>query len=233
MRHLHPVQAHERFVASGVYLFAKDGRSLEKTESWTIHELGDGSKFLRVDSDARMEEGKSLLAEVLISGEDDIIRFDMRYENDQFEGGIRSLSATYNLADRILQVGYRLNGAARRYLEREIGPGALLDIPLLIMRGRTLLALSRCAGKPVSVFVPMFEHAQLFPGVARVVESPVTCMGCDHLTVGKRQIAARRFRYVDKAASYWVDEHGIVIKRVNAYQQHEFTVTVNNYARRP
>ncbi len=233
MRYLHPVQAHESFVASGNYLFAKDGRSLSKTESWTIHELGDGSKFVRVDSDAREEEGKSLLAELLISRDDEIIRFDLRYENDQFEGGIRTLSATYSLVDQVMQVGYRLNGALRSYLEREIAPEVLLDIPLLIMRGRTLCALSEYKGKPVSVFVPMFEHAQLFPGVTRIVEAPVECLGSDRVALGKREIVTQRFRYVDKAASYWVDEQGIVIKRINAFKQHEFSVTVSNYARRP
>ncbi len=233
MRYLHPVQAHESFVASGDYLFAKDGRTLGKTESWTIHELGDGSKFVRVDSDAREEEGKSLLAELLISRDGEVIRFDLRYENDQFEGGIRTLSATYSLVDQVMQVGYRMNGALRSYLEREIAPEVLLDIPLLVMRGRTLFALSECGGKPVSVFVPMFEHAQLFPGVTRIVQSPVACLGPDRLALGKHEILTQRFRYVDKAASYWVDEQGIVIKRINAFKQHEFSVTVSNYARRP
>lgn len=233
MRYLHPVGAHERFVASGAYLFAKDGRSLGKTESWTIHELGDGSKLVRVDSDARTEEGKSLLAELLISRDDEVIRFDLRYENDRFEGGIRALSATYSLVDQVMQIGYRMNGAERSYLEREIAPEVLLDIPFLVMRGRTLFALSQCQGKPISVFVPMFEHAQLFPGVTRIVESPVDCLGYDRLALGKREIVTRRFRYVDKAASYWVDEQGIVIKRINAFKQHEFSVTVSNYARRP
>ncbi|MCY4021613.1 MAG: hypothetical protein OXG39_19595 [Chloroflexi bacterium] len=232
MRYLHPVQAHESFVASGNYLFAKDGRSLGKTESWTIHELGDGSKFVRVDSDAREEEGKSLLAELLIGPDDEVIRFDVRYENGQFDGGIRTLSAAYSLVDQVLQVGYRMNGAARSYLERELAPEVLIDIPLLVMRGRTLFALSECKGKPVSVFVPMFEHAQLFPGVSRVVESPVACLGPDRLALGKREIVTQRFRYVDKAASYWVDEQGIVIKRINAFKQQEFSVTVSNYARR-
>ncbi len=233
MRYLHPVQAHESYVASGVYLFAKDGRSLGKTESWTIHELGDGSKFVRVDSDAREEEGKSLLAELLIGGDDEVIRFDLRYENEQFAGGIRTLSATYSLLDKVMQVGYRMNGAVRSYLEREMAPEVLLDIPLLVMRGRTLRALSECVGNPVSVFVPMFEHAQLFPGVTRIVESPVACLGSERLALGKREILTQRFRYVDKAASYWVDEQGIVIKRINAFKQHEFSVTVSNYARRP
>ncbi len=233
MRYLHPVQAHEKFVASGAYIFAKDGKALSKTESWTIHELGDGSKFVRLDSDARAEEGKSLLAELLLGRDDKVVRFDLRYENDQFQGGIRKLSATYNLEDNIMQVGYSMNGAARAYLEREIAPATVLDMPFLIMRGRTLEALSGYKEKPATVFVPMFEHAQLFPGVSRVVASPVERLGCERIALGKRGIMARRFRYVDKAVSYWVDEQGIVIKRINAYKQHEFSARVSNYARRP
>ena len=233
MRYLHPVQAHEKFVASGEYAFAKDGKSLNKTESWTIHELGDGSKFIRLDSDAREEEGKSLLAELLITRADDVMRFDLRYENDQFQGGVRSLSATYSLVDQVMQVGYRMNGAARSYLERELAPEVLLDIPFLIMRGRTLFALAERAGKPISVFVPMYEHAQLFPGITRGVASPVERLGRERLALGLREVDTQRFRYVDKAASYWVDDLGIVIKRINAFKQHEFSVTVRNYARRP
>ena len=233
MRYLHPVQAHERFVASGSYLFSKNGTALSKTESWTIHELGDGSKFVRVDSDAHVEEGKSLLAELLLSQEGEILRFDVRYENDHFEGGIKTLAATYSLTGKVMQVGYRLNGAERSYLELEIPSDVLMDIPLLVMRGRTLRSLAESKGNPVTVFVPMFEHAQLFPGVTSAVDSPVECLGREGLAVGKGEIKTQRFRYLDKAASYWVDEHGIVIKRINAFKRQEFDVRIRNYARRP
>lgn len=233
MRYLHPVQAHERFVASGRYLFAKEDAALGKSETWTIHELGDGSSFVRVDSDAREEEGKSLLAELLLSREDDVLRLDIRYENDRFEGGIKTLSASYNFSEGVVRVGYRMNGAERCYLEREIPADVLVDVPLLIMRGRTLLALSESRVQPLSVFVPMYEHAQLFPGVASAVNSPLESLGRDRLAVGTREIETLRIRYMDKAAAYWVDEHGVVIKRINSFKQQEFAATVSNYARRP
>ena len=37
MRYLHPVAAHERFVAGGHYDFHKQGAPLQKSETWTIH----------------------------------------------------------------------------------------------------------------------------------------------------------------------------------------------------
>ena len=46
MRHLHVVQAHERFLSSGRYRFFKDGGDLRTSESWTLHELGDGSALI-------------------------------------------------------------------------------------------------------------------------------------------------------------------------------------------
>ena len=83
--------------------------------------------------------------------------------------------------------------------------------PLLVLRGSTLAALSESSGAR-SVFVPMLEHAQAFPGLYRRVESPVECAGQGPLRIGRREIRARHYRYLDKAASYWVDEHGIVLK---------------------
>ena len=65
------------------------------------------------------------------------------------------------------------------------------------------------------------------------MDSPVECLGREGLAVGKREIKTQRFRYLDKAASYWVDEHGIVIKRINAFKRQEFDVRIGNYARRP
>ena len=142
MRYLHPIQAHERFLASGYYRFAKDGRTLAKTESWAIHGHPDGEKFVRVDLDARREEGKSILAEALLDLEGAIVRFDIRYENERFEGGIKHLRATYQRADERLQIGYSLNGDERKYIEVDLPADALLDLSLLVFRGATIKALA-------------------------------------------------------------------------------------------
>ena len=75
----------------------------------------------------------------------------------------------------------------------------------------------------------MFEHAQLFPGTFQSTDAPIDEDGEDVLLLGAREISARRYRYRDRAALYWIDDHGVVIKRVNAFKQQEFVVQISNY----
>lgn len=230
MRYLHPVQGHEKFVASGMYKFFKEGEELRKTEEWTIHEHPDGERFIRVDADYRVEEGKSILFEALQATSGEIVRFDVRYENAKFEGGVKNLRVTFSIDDDVMQVGYELNGSARAYREIELPKFTLIDIPLLIFRGRTTFELARFGDKSVPMFVPMFDFAQLFPGVVQMSQAQVEYVTEEEVSVGKLSFETKRYRYPDKAMSYWVDENNVVIKRVNAYKQQEFVVQISNYA---
>ena len=230
MRYLHPIQAHERFLASGCYRFATNGQTLVKTETWAIHVHPDGEKFVRVDMDARQEDGKSILAEALLDRDSALVRFDIRYENDKFEGGIKNLRATYQRFDERLQIGYSMQGNERQYIEIDLPDDALIDLPLLVFRGSTVKTLAESPAGSIGVYVPMFEHAQLFPGVLRQVPSPVERIGDDRVRLGNRVIEASRFRYRDKAVSYWIDQHDIVVKRVNSFKQREMSVAISNYA---
>lgn len=229
MRYLHPVQAHEQFVSGGLYRFSKNDKALDKTETWTIHSHADGERFIRIDMDARREEGKSILAEALQNSSGELARLDLRYENDNFEGGIRLLRASYHAVDGRLLVGFNMNGAERQYLEVDLPAGTRFDIPLLIFRGATIRALAGKAAEPQSIFVPMFEHAQLFPGTLQRTSAPIDQDGNDIVLLGARQVPAKRYRYRDRAALYWIDDHGVVIKRVNAFRQQEFVVQISNY----
>ena len=233
MRYLHPVQKHEKFIASGRYRFFRNGQQLRKTEAWTIHEHPDGETFIRIDVDSRFEDGKSILVEALHSTANEPVRFDIHYDSAKFEGGVKTLRAAYSMADGRMQVGYAMNGAKREYVEIDLPASALIDMPLLVFRGRTIAAMARRGDKPIPVFVPAFEHAQLFPGIAATVESQVEYVADDLISIGNRQIETRRYRYADRAASYWIDRHGTVIKRVSAFKQQEFVVSISNYARQP
>ncbi len=230
MRYLHPVQAHERFLASGSYRFSKNGATLAKAESWTMHLHQDGEKFVRVDVDARREEGKSILAEALLTSGNCLVRFDIRYENDRFEGGIKYLRATYQLAGERLQIGYNMNGGERKYSEVELPADALIDIPLLVFRGGAIKAMAERTVGGMPVYVPTFEHGQLFPGVLQNIVSPVEYLGEDSVLLGRRLIPASRYRYRDKAASYWIDQHDLIVKRLNTFKQQEIAVEISNYA---
>lgn len=229
MRYLHPVQAHEQFLASGVYRFSKDGKALDKNEFWSIHSHADGERFIRVDMDARREDGKSILAEALLDSRGKLARLDVRCENGSGDGGIKRLRASYQVMESRLQVGFNLNDAERQYVEVELPTNTLFDIPLLIFRGETIRALAGNEAASQSIFVPMFEHAQLFPGALQRVGAPIAADGDDVLLLGARQIAARRYRYRDRAALYWIDERGVIIKRANAFKQQEFVAQISNY----
>lgn len=230
MRYLHPVQAHETFVASGEYRFVKDGLALDKTEAWVMHKHADGGRFIRVDVDARRAEGKSILLEALKDSDGSLLRLDLRYENAQFEGGVKDLRASYQLAESVLRIGYNMNGAGRQYTEIELPPDVLIDIPLLIFRGRAIEAMTKNDGQARPLFVPMYEHAQLFPGTLRMYGAPVEFAGEDAVLIGGSWIPARRYRYRDQAVAYWIDERGVVIKRVNAFKRQEIVVKISNYA---
>lgn len=233
MRYLHPVQVHEKFVGCGEYRFVKDGRTLDKTEAWAIHEHADGGRFIRVDVDARRLEGRLILAEALLGPDGALTRLDVRYENARSTGGIKHLRASYQLAGLTLQVGYNMNGAERQYSEVTLPPNVLLDIPLLIFRGEVIHALAGQGATARPIYVPMFEHAPLFPGSLSKVAAAVDFAGDDTLMQGKRPIPVKRYTYRDRAAVYWIDRHGIVVKRVNAYKQQEIVVKVSNYAMAP
>ena len=230
MRYLHPVQAHERFLASGCYRFFKNGERLRKTEAWTMHARPDGEKFVRVDMDALLEEGKSILAEALLDVGGRLARLDIRYENARFEGGIKQLQATFQVGRGRLQIGYSMNGGARDYTEVDLPADCLIDIPLLALRGDAIRRLAQRSGGALPVYVLMYEYAQLFPGALRTVVSPVEYAGEDAVLIGKRELPASRYRYIDKAASYWIDQHGLIVRRVNSYRQQEIVVEISNYA---
>ena len=229
MRYLHPVQAHETFLGSGEYRFRKDGRELAKSETWQLHGQGDGGRFLRVDLDARREEGKSILLEALMNACGGLARFDLRYENARFDGGIKELRASYHFAGSMLQLGYNLNGGSRQYRELKLPQTALIDIPLLRFRGPAVKAMAS-ETPPAYIFAPMFEHAQLFPGRMQPLNAQVDCAGEDVLLLGRRQVATRRYTYRNQALAYWIDRNDVVIKRVNAFRQQEFVAQIHNYA---
>ena len=115
-------------------------------------------------------------------------------------------------------------------METELPTDALVDIPLLIFRGPTIRIMSQHGGQARHIFVPMYEHAQLFPGTLKLVDPSVEYAGEDTLALGKRQLPARRYRYRDQAVAYWIDQHDVIIKRTNAFKQREIVVKISNYA---
>lgn len=230
MRYLHPVQGHEKFVASGIYKFYKNADELPKTEEWTIHAHANGEQIIRLDADSRFDDGKSIMLETLQAQDGSIVRFDVNYQNPKFENGVKSLRATFTIEENILQIGYSMNGAEREYREIDLPSNTVMDIPFSIFRGQSTVQLAEAGNQEIPVFVPMLDYPQLFPGVVQMTKSQVEFVREEEIGIGKQGYETRRYRYPDKALSYWIDQYNIVLKRVNAHNQHEFVTIISNYA---
>lgn len=79
MRFLHPIAAHEKFVAKGSYRLYTTGAeaSVYAYEHWAIHELADGGQFIRIDR-APLKGGVNVLVEAVRSPQGELERFDAR-----------------------------------------------------------------------------------------------------------------------------------------------------------
>jgi len=226
MRRLHPVAAQERFLGSGSYHFSIDGRALDKCENWSLHELPDGERIVRVDMDARREEGRSILLHGLQTQDGGWVRLDIRYDGAA-GSALRSLRASYQIDGCCLRVGYSMNSATREYEEMTLPADTLIDMPLLLARGAIIPQL---AGHSRPVYVPMFELAQLLPGRLQQSSGTVLFDGHDTLRLGAHAVQTRRFRYTDRVALYWIDRQDVIVQRLTVRRGQELRVQLRNYA---
>lgn len=99
MRSIHAVRQHETFVASGAYEHeGANGQRLDVTELWSIHQLPDGARLVRVD--VERQRGQVILCEAWVGTDGKIAhcdflsyaggqRYDARYlfSENAVEGG--------------------------------------------------------------------------------------------------------------------------------------------------
>lgn len=124
MRYLHPVQMHEKFVASGVYSIQTDTLPA-RTEQWSIHELPDGSWFIRADCELASQPHDDLLLEALVQTPltaPKIERVDLRYLANQ-PGSKTSRTQTLIFFEDYIQVGYTQDNQPREQIELRLTPG--------------------------------------------------------------------------------------------------------------
>ena len=127
MRYLHSVSLHEKFVASGVYKPFQDGQPIDGIiEYWSIHELPDSARFVRVDVDGRDGGDKrSQLFEAWYSPQGNLERFDIRaygVPNDK----LKQLRATFTLNNNYVEIGYNLNTQERVFEEIKLPENGVL-----------------------------------------------------------------------------------------------------------
>lgn len=223
MRYLHTIAAHETFIASGVYRTYRAGTELPVREAWTLHELKGGANFIRVDEDARDEDGLSILSEALISPEGQIERFNVQSFSSK-DSAIKLFKADYTFQPDYVQIGRKTAGQEHEYEEFQLQLDAVTYIKQTLYMGYTLRDIL-AKGTSSHVFAPQL----LSVGVNQMQKIIVQSKGTENLQVGRKKIAAFKFQIADDVF-YWLDEHHIPLQREYQYEGVAYQVKLTDYA---
>jgi hypothetical protein len=220
MRYLHPVAAHEQFIASGVYTHTEHDRPTRFTEAWTMHEVGEGGRLTRLDRDARFTEGWSQLAEVLQAPDGQVERYTYEITQHKPNAPYKTLKTDYIFAPDVVQITRRVDHA-----EAEISEIAL-PTPQIVVRlldyhlfwGAAAVRSAPPVAAPLTIFVPLQKVG--FPAGKLVTGSllTVTQVNVAPIKLGKKTYPAQC--YQTKGERWvWVDEQQIPLRIVGLRDQ--------------
>lgn len=214
MRRLHATGLRERFVASGVYQLP-DGVQ----EFWSIHEVGAGAHFIRVDRDGRASQKASLLQEALRNARGFLERIDQQlYDLDQRP--VARMRCT-RFSDH---VEISLKDRSGRLDEIVAMDGDFLIVPPGIMLdGLSLARASRMAqvvhGLQLSLDGDSFKW--------QCCSIATRCGQPEWLHSGSNSYLARPCAWEKGTRRSWLDEHDIVLR----CEDGRYSVDLANYAR--
>ncbi len=220
MRQLHPVGWQERFVASGVYVYARDGAATGESEQWTIHELPDGARLTRVERQNVTHHSFILVEAWRGRGAAYVERFDMQ----ALYPPAPMIRASYHVAaDRL---DYTFLSPAERHHSLPLPDSAIVDSSAVILRG-PVIAQAAHFGTVALVSVDPGDVIE-----PRVVSVSVEQVGIETLTLGAESIATRVYNVAgmaDMLTTLWLDEHDVALRQT----QGSLTIQLNQYVRRP
>lgn len=247
MRYLHPVQMHEKFVASGEYAIYAHGFSTQVVEAWSIHALtqtpGDESWFVRVDSDWRNDTGALILGEALISPEANGYRVE-RVDLERYQSSpgkpLAHYKENYSFFDTYLQVGYAAPAAERRYAEQPMDVG-YVTAPrwryFHLLTGFAAATLARNATLERAAFTG-FDTATP-TATFQTAQVTIRHERRETLTVGFQKVEADVYTMThagqyttdqpEQSLTLWLDRHGILLRQSGGL----YDVSLIQYARRP
>ena len=159
MRQLHPVSFHERYVASGTYVFYQDDAPTGDVEHWTLHEPGEGALTVRADYDGRAGTGVHWLFEGLCNRS--LRRFE-RFDLSLY--GTQHTDAKFIFGPGEVQISLRIDGSATDRLDIPLPNGAIVRPPALVADGLALGSDNQTA----PAFVPTLD---LSAGLVQAGES--------------------------------------------------------------
>lgn len=150
MRVLHRLTMKETFVASGVYEFTRGAHRLAGREHWSIHQLPDGSQFVRIDADWRDEDGTSQLAEALVRADADAPLLERYLRHSYYTSHVERESYDF-YGDHVL-IAYDDDAGERQSAEARLPAGYIALLSMDILLG---LAVARLAqdGQGRAVFL--------------------------------------------------------------------------------
>lgn len=231
MRQIHPVKFHERFGASGQYVYEQDGKPGGIHESWTIHHLPDASRLVRVDHDARKSAfGTSLLLEALVaSGR--IQRFDLQFFNPN-GSQVKQARASYQLSEDRVHVSRQINTDWQPLQEILLPPGRVIYPSMCIFTGSVIRQILEQGGREVAVLTPDIAPPDLQGVLAPELDyRSAELVGTETLNQAGNTTSAAHYRFIgsnyNPECSVWLDDHDILI----AYQYQSWRVYMKQYAR--
>jgi hypothetical protein len=231
MRHLHSVGANEVFLASGVYKHY-EGETLTKlTEAWSIHLVPGGGRLVRIDKDARLTDGTSHLTEILMSPDDHVERLNVQLMNTASAAGFKTMHTSYVFLDEYVQITRKQDHAEPEYSEIAL-PASSVFVRLLeyhIFWGQTLKLSAAHLADDLAVFVPFHKSGHPPGKVVQGILPAVEEVTDDVVTLGKKEIACRRYRTQGNRL-VWLDDHDIPVKIIS--MQGYVLDLLSNYAHR-
>ncbi len=220
MRRLHAVGKHEKFVASGLYAYQENGVTIGLQEHWSIHEVGGGAQFIRVDIDGRNYDGHSTLIEALRSPEGWFERIDQQI----FEQiNTKPFKLSHTFFDEHIELVVRHDG--RRIEETIPMPtpyGLFLHSQLLA--GFTLKHALRHSDKVMLLHIIVQDGSLSWLRF----ETVVTALKSAMIRVDGRELSSYCYEWQDEVTAC-IDQFDVTLHAENLTGQ----VLLTQYARRP
>ena len=220
MRRLHVVGKHEKFVASGVYKVYAGDQPTGLIEYWSIHEVGDGAQFVRVDVDGRDFDGNSTLLEALLNPDGHFERVDA-HSYDTGASHPAKVSFTF-FADRVEILQTVENDVREMAVDLPLGYHPVIDSRLL-----TGLAIANPDLHDVttSYFLPVLKKPVL---TWTIVDIELQALGDREIQVAGRDIAVSGYGW-DSDMTVWIDRDGVAVQIETLSEN----ALLTQYGRRP
>ena len=220
MRRLHVVGKHEKFVASGVYKVYAGDQPTGLIERWSIHEVGDGAQFVRVDVDGRDFDGNSTLLEALLNPDGRFERVDA-HSYDAAASHPAKVSFTF-FVDRVEILQATENDVREMVVNLPLGYRAVIDSRLL-----TGLAIASLDRHEVSTpyFLPVLEKSVL---IWTIVDIKLQALGHREIQVAGRGIEVSGYGW-GSDMTVWLDRDGVAIQIETLSEN----ALLTQYGRRP